>query len=126
MYWYLVWPGALERAFGGPRDSSSEVPDEDLRSTRAGFWGSEQPSAVDVWLIKLVYDFVAAEAACSRCGARLGHRLRVVPSPTHGLPPRWRVSVVTRCRGWRRHGYIANVARPSHDVVLGSFHPGSL
>jgi hypothetical protein len=124
MYWYLFWPGAFERAVGGLPGSSSAIRDEDVRPSRAGFWGSEQPSAVDRWLITLVYDFVAAEAACSRCGAPLGRGLRVVPSPTHGLRPLWRVSVVTRCRGWRRHGHIANVARRSDDVELGSFRPG--
>jgi hypothetical protein len=125
MYWYPFWPGAFERAVGGLPDSSSDTHDENVRSSRAGFWGTEQPSALDRWLIKLVYEVVAAEAACSRCGAPLGRGLRVVPSPALGTPPMWRLSVVTRCRGWRRHGYIANVGRPSDDVVLGSFHPGS-
>jgi hypothetical protein len=125
MYWYPFWPGAFERALGGTSDPSRDVHDEDAGLSWAGVWGSEQPSAMDRWLIQLVYEFVAAGATCSRCGAPLGRGLRVVQSPTLGRPPMWRVAVVTRCRGWRRHDYVANVARPSHDVVLGSFHPGS-
>ena len=125
MYWYPFWPGAFERAFGGLSDSSREIHDDDAGLSQAGFWGSEPPSAVDRWLIKFVYEFIAAEASCSRCGAPLGRGLRVVSSPAVGHPPLWRVSVVTRCRRWRRHGHIANVARPSDDVVLGSYCPGT-
>src|ERR687891_1911467 len=104
MLWYPFWPGAFERVVGGLPASSSDMRDEDVRFSRAGFWGSEQPSDVDEWLITLVCEFVAAEAACSRCGAPLGRGLRVVPSPTLGLHPLWRVSGVTRGRGGRRHG----------------------
>lgn len=125
MYWYPLWPGAFERAAGRSPEPWSDSHDEHVRSSPAEFWGTEPPSAVDTWLIKLVYEFVAAKAAYSRCGAPLGRGLRVVPSPTLGHPPLWRVSVVTRCRGWRRHGHIANLAQRSDDVVLGSFRPGS-
>jgi hypothetical protein len=123
MLWYPFWPGAFERAFGGLPDPSSYVHD-DVPSAHAEWWGNEHPSDTDRWLIELVYRFVAAEAACSRCGAPLGRRMRVVPSPALGRPPLWRVSVVTRCRGWRRHGHIANVSQRSGDAVLGSFRLG--
>jgi hypothetical protein len=125
MYWYPFWPGGFERALGGSPDPSSDSRDQHVPIAHAGFWGSEHPSAVERWLIRLVFEFVAAEAACSRCGAPLGRGLRLVTSPTRGLPRLWRVSVVTRCRGWRRHGHVADVARRSDDVVLGSFRPGS-
>lgn len=123
MFWYPIWPGTFDRAFGGLPDPSPSVHD-DRGPSPAGCWGSEQPSAIDRSLIELVYGFIAAGATCSRCGAPLGRGVRLVPSPALGHPPLWCVSVVTRCRGRRRHGHIASISRPAGDLVLGPLRPG--
>ena len=80
-------------------------------------WGPDEPSAIDLALIRIVYGVVAAGTGCSKCGSPLGRRLRG--------PVRWRVSVRTRCGGTRRHLHIATVGRGPNDLVLGSFRARS-
>jgi hypothetical protein len=87
-----------------------------------------ETNALDLWLVHLVYEFVAAESKCLRCGAALGRRVRVVRSAaTHS--PVWTVSVVARCGGWRRHRHVATVGDGSDGLMLGPLHaagPGRL
>jgi hypothetical protein len=84
-------------------------------------WRAE-PSTVDLDLIRSLYEVLAGDATCARCGAPLGRRLRVVSRPA-GEPPRWATSVVTRCRGWRRHRHTADVIEESKDLRFGPLRP---
>lgn len=106
-----------------PPDPSDKRCDQPIHTSGAGFWGSEPPSADDEWLIQVVYETIATRAECAKCGAALGRGLRLISMPALYPTPRWRVSVVTRCRGWRRHSHSATVARPSMDIALGAFRP---
>ncbi len=87
-------------------------------------WGTEQPTAADLWLLDGIYQFVAAETGCSRCGSPLGRRLRVDCWPTLLRTLRWRVLVRTRCRGRRRHAHVARVGQCSNGLVLSPFRLG--
>jgi len=104
--WY--WSGWVYWAALGcepvPRTGSGSVPDL---------------TAIDLWMIELTYGFVAAESRCTRCGTPLGRGLRVTPSVTTHSP--WIVSILTRCRGWRRHRHVATVVEASNDLALGPF-----
>jgi hypothetical protein len=80
------------------------------------------PDLLDLWLIRLTYRLVATEWWCTRCGARLRRRVRVVPFGADRAGPPV-VSVVTRCRGWRRHRHTAIVDELGNDLVLGRFRP---
>jgi len=93
-------------------------------STRRIRWGREEPTALDRSLVEAVYEVLAEETRCSRCGAPLGRRLRVQAWPTILRSVQWRVAVHTRCRGWRRHRHTAAVGRSSDDLVLGPLRIG--
>jgi hypothetical protein len=80
--------------------------------------GSTRPSVEDVWLIEVVYGFIALESCCESCGARLGARVELAPGCGEGAE--WALTVVVRCRGWRRHSHRAVVAERAGDLVLGS------
>lgn len=77
-------------------------------------------TVVDLWLIELTYEVVAAESHCTRCGAPLGRGLRVTRSTAEHS--QWTVSIATRCGGWRRHRHVAIVGEASNDLALGPFH----
>ncbi|MGP3961951.1 hypothetical protein ACTWPT_38790 [Nonomuraea sp. 3N208] len=63
----------------------------------------EPPGAAEKWLIEILYETVAAETRCTRCGAPLDRpRLRAGA---------WPVRVATRCRGSARHRHRAAVSR---------------
>jgi hypothetical protein len=78
-------------------------------------------TALDLWLIHVVYEVVAAESTCVRCGTPLDRRVRVVPSVTDDSPL-GAASVVTRCRGWRRHRHTAVVGDGADGLLLGPLH----
>ncbi len=78
------------------------------------------PDALDRWLIRVIYETVAAETCCDRCGAPLGAGLRVATWST-GTASGWDVRVLTRCRGWRRHRYSAMVRDLPNGLRIGSF-----
>lgn len=75
------------------------------------------PTDLDLWLIRLVYAAPVAQAHCLNCGARLDRRLRLATQYS-GRSPYWRVSVTTRCYGWRRHRHIAVVTESSSGLQL--------
>jgi hypothetical protein len=77
-------------------------------------------TAVDLWLVESTYRFIAAHAHCVRCGDPLGRGLRVVIRPDAEHAP-CTGSIVTRCRGWRRHRHVATVVGVRNDLVLGPF-----
>ncbi|GAA2419149.1 hypothetical protein [Nonomuraea africana] len=63
----------------------------------------EPPVHAERWLIEIVYETVAAETRCTRCGAPLDHpRIRA---------DAWPVRVAARCRGTARHRHRADVSR---------------
>lgn len=84
--------------------------------------GHAQPTAGDIWLIRLTYAVMATESSCAKCGAPLGRGLHVAQVMSHA-PSEWCVSVETRCRGWRRHHHSAKVTEASDDLLLGPFSP---
>jgi len=80
--------------------------------------GKPLPTYLEVQLIELIYQVVANEQDCSKCGHLLGRALRA--RRTSAVPPAcWPVTVDTRCWGWRRHRHTAQVTRPSKDLMLG-------
>jgi hypothetical protein len=85
-------------------------------STNLG--GKPLPTELDVALIELIYLVIANEQRCSACGHLLGRGLRVRYASSGALS-RWPVWVATRCWGWRRHPHVAEVTRPSNDLMLG-------
>ena len=89
---------------------------------RPGLRGFARPSPVDVCLIQLTYEILAAETSCARCGAALGRGLRAVPPDVFYLQA-WRLLPVTKCTGWRRHAYVAAARESSKDPLFGPFHP---
>jgi hypothetical protein len=90
-----------------------------LRGSPEGSKSGAQPADLDLWLVAVLYEFVAAQSSCRTCGGQLGRQVRVVTCSPGPPSERWRVSVVTRCGGWRRHRHVAEVVRPSRDLVLG-------
>jgi len=79
-----------------------------------------RPSEDDLWLIGLVYETVAAETRCARCGATMRRTVRVTPALA-SCAGTWGVVVTARCGGWRRHRHVADVTEASSDLVLGRF-----
>ena len=116
MEWY-PYPGDFEAAFGGsPAPWLRRIDDAAFITTGAA--RRAPVTDTDIELIALIYGFIAGGSTCSQCGAPLGRRLRVAPSPTFHARAHWRVSVTTRCRGWKRPRHVAAVAR-RHDLELG-------
>ncbi len=113
--WELwTWSGSPEQ----PRDRAHDV---EVCAPVAGDEG--RPGAVDLWLIHLIYEVIAAESTCVKCGASLGRRLRLVPPFVDSPLLDWRVLVVTRCEGWRRHRHVANVVEGSKSLLFGRLSP---
>ena len=123
MEWWPFTPSEFYAAFGAP-DPTTGVRDESESGGQTG-WGAEEPGPVEVSLLEIVYGFIAAETGCCRCDTPLGRRLRVDAWPTLLGATRWRVSVKTSCRGWRRHRHTAAVGRTSAGVLLGPFRGAS-
>ncbi len=119
MHWWPFIQSELYAAVRGAPGARSGARRDEAESAHPIGWGPEEPSAVDVSLLQIIYGFVATSTSCSRCGAPLGRRLRVDACPTLLQSVVWRVSVRTRCRGWRRHRHTAAVGQLSNDLVLG-------
>lgn len=116
------WPWGFDTFAGGLYVPSLQSDGAGVYASLAGEEVVVPPTAVDVWLVQLVYEVMAAESRCAMCGAPLGRRLRIVPSPD-GQSPSWCLLAATRCRGWRRHRHLATVAEASMDISLGPFRP---
>jgi hypothetical protein len=82
--------------------------------------GAARLSAVDLWLVQVAYEVVAAESMCTRCDSLLGDRISLVPADF----PSDLVSVTVRCRGWRRHLHRATVRESANDLLLGPLRAG--
>jgi hypothetical protein len=120
-FWYPFAPWEFEAALRVSCDRTSGSHDGGEHRPGCGY--AEPPTTIDVRLIQVAYEFIAAESGCARCGAPLGRGLRVTPPVSGGPPSHWRVSVVTRCLGWRRHRHTAHVTRPLKDLALGPLQP---
>jgi hypothetical protein len=108
MDWWYAFPASLEAALSGSMapwagaiEAAGFVPDEATRRALV--------TDLDVELLEVLYGVVALGTRCSACGAPLRRRVRIVPSADRRSGARWPASVVTRCRGWRRHRHIAAV-----------------
>ena len=88
-------------------------------ASRTTFGPVPDLTAINLRLIELTYQFVAAHSHCIRCGNPLGHALRVIHSDAEHSP--WTASIVTSCRGWRRHRHIATAVEATNDLALGPF-----
>jgi hypothetical protein len=83
---------------------------------------SAEPTELDLALVETLYEAIAAGTFCARCGATLGRRLRLVPSSRPAtMPGSWRLLVVTRCHGWLRHPFAADVLEEAGDLRMGQF-----
>jgi hypothetical protein len=79
---------------------------------------------LDLSLIEALYEAIAASTFCGKCGSTLGRRLHIVPSSCPvTTPASWRLLVVTRCHGWLRHPYAAEVTEVAQDLRIGQFSP---
>jgi hypothetical protein len=121
MKWLPFVPSELHASWRGARGDGGGAHHEETWPTQPTRWGSEEPMAIDVSLLHIVYGLLAAETRCSRCGAPLGRGLRVEVWPTLVRSVQWRVRVRTSCRGWRRHRHAAAVGLSSSDLLLGPF-----
>jgi len=81
------------------------------------------PTALDVSVVEVLAAAVAAESTCWTCGAPLDPRVRVTPWRAPYPPVGWRLSVRTKCTGWRRHRHQAQAERQSGDLVFGLLTP---
>ena len=124
MYWFDFLASDLDGGLPGPFAATGGASEEAAAAWPA-VWGVEEPTAADLWLIEVVYGTMATGTTCRRCDAALGRGLRVIAWPTLRGRLLWRVSVRTRCWGWRRHADVACVSRRRGDVVLGSFRGGA-
>ncbi len=118
MDWFLWEFGA---ALSGLSATSSGSCEENMWAVLGG---CAEPTALDMWLVQVAYEVVAAESRCAKCGSPLGRGLLLAPSSEVHPLFRWRVSIATRCSGWRRHRHVANVVKASNDLLLGSLHLG--
>jgi len=102
-----------------------------LREAGLVLLGPAPPPAGDVtgevWtdhdreVVRLIYEVLVEERDCARCGAPLRPAVsaRVVAGPF--APPRF--VVTARCRTWRRHRHVAEVAHERGGLRLGAIHP---
>jgi hypothetical protein len=71
-------------------------------------------------VIEVLGRTVAERSLCERCGAVLGRSLTLWPTSSETAG--WRLLAITRCRGWRRHAYVAIVADVADDLRMSRFH----
>ena len=94
----------------------------DQRQERPGAPTAALPTELDLSLIEAIYEAIAATTYCIRCGSALGRGLRIMPSSRPvTTPDTWRLLVLTRCRGWLRHAYSAEVTEVARDLRMGQF-----
>jgi hypothetical protein len=122
-WFYPLWEISVFR-----RPSEPSVDPDRAGSARvsgAGRREDGQPTPLDLWLIECVYEVMAAETTCRRCGAVLSLHLQLLsPLVDRPVSP-WRVFVVTRCAGWRHHRHVASVVKGSRSLHFGPLCPSS-
>jgi hypothetical protein len=74
-----------------------------------------EPTALDLELIRVVYEVLAEHVHCDSCGPPLHRAVNV--DLTHG--PTARIVVSTHCQGWRRHRHVARVAERAGELRFG-------
>lgn len=79
------------------------------------------PSLHELELIQILGETLAGRTYCERCGMALGRGLSLMPSSPPSAAAGWRLLIVTRCRGWRRHAYVAEVVDLADDLRIGQF-----
>lgn len=85
---------------------------------------SYAPTLHELDLIQILGETMAARTYCERCGMALGRGLSLMPSspPSAAAGGTWRLLVLTRCRGWRRHAYMAEVIDLADDLRMSCFY----
>jgi hypothetical protein len=79
-----------------------------------------RPSAIELLVIKLIYEVIASQSRCGKCGASLNRPFRLICDRTPLT--HWRILVATRCSGWKRHRHSTLVTDTSKDLLLGTLH----
>ena len=115
---WLFAPWELMSALGGPSGCPYQGYDEERLRTSTSMGGRAELSAVEMWVLRLSYEALAAQSNCGRCGSRLGRKLRSL-WPSDAYPRSVRMLAMTRCSGWRRHRHVAVVTESSEDLLLG-------
>jgi hypothetical protein len=87
-----------------------------LRSSRTA---PAMPTELDLASIRLVYEFIAGQTMCERCGKPLGREL-LLEAWAATVPSSWQVQVITQCSSWRRHRHTAVVTEVRGALRLGS------
>jgi hypothetical protein len=85
-----------------------------------------QPSAEwwtdhDLDIVRLVYETLTERSVCGRCGMPL--RRVVLARPVRGAYAAPRILVSVRCRSWRRHRQVAEVADRRGELRFGELRP---
>jgi hypothetical protein len=122
---WLFAPWEFMSALGGPAGCPYQGYDEERRTTSTSTGGRAELSAVEMWVLRLSYEALAAQSNCGRCGSRLGRKLRSL-WPSDAYPHSVRMLAMTRCSGWRRHLHVAAVTESSDDLLLGPLRPKTM
>ena len=79
----------------------------------------------DMWITRQAYEFAAANETCEKCGAGFSRRLSLatVYDPHERYEAPWRIGVVARCRGWRRHRHSALVTEARDGLRFEPLRP---
>jgi hypothetical protein len=72
---WLFWLWEFRSALGGPSGCPYQGYDEERRTTGVTLGGRADLSAVEMWVLRLSYEVLAAQLNCGRCGSRLGRKL---------------------------------------------------
>jgi hypothetical protein len=120
MEWSLpcYWAGVLSASagqttlWGWPRPSPTEP---------AAHNECAEPTALDLELIRVVYEVLVERVDCAVCGAQLHRAVNVeLTQPSFATA---QILVATHCRGWRRHRYVATVAERAGELRFGQLGP---
>lgn len=76
---------------------------------------------LDLSLIRLMYESIAGQTMCARCGEALGRGLHL---EAWSGAATWQVRVITHCSSWRRHRHTAVVTEVSGGLRLGPLMSG--
>jgi hypothetical protein len=79
------------------------------------------PTAIDLELVRVVYEVLVERVGCGLCGAPLHPAIAV--EVTRGSFTAARIVVTAHCRGWRRHRHLAGVVERAGDLRFGQLGP---